>query len=249
MRFWIHISLLLCICSCTDLEQGLTSTSSEEITYELLMDYNPKHEYYVKKHLIDYFKMIALGSEYGDQFQISKKWVDPMKIFVDGNPQQNHIDELVKIIEEINRYATDGFYMEIVHRSELANYHIFFGSGIDYIDLYQAIPELVISNNGLFTVYSNQKFQITHGHMYVNLSVLSIEEQLHILREELTQSLGLANDIKYYFESIFYDQPSRIRTYSDQDIEVIRLLYHPKLIAGLHESNVQSVLESILGIN
>lgn len=249
MRLWIHMFFVLCICSCTNLDEELIVTSVEDNTYELLMDFDQEHIHYVKTHLIDYFKMIALGSEYGDQFKVSKKWAEPMKIFVDGAPQQDHVDELVDIIKEINEYASDGFYIEVVDESELANYHIFFGEGNAYIDQYSAPPELVNSNAGLFTIYTDRNFRITHGHMFVDLSIVSMEKQLHVLREELTQSLGLANDIDYYLNSIFYIKPSRIRSYSDLDIEVIRLLYHPQFIAGLHESNVQIALEQILGIN
>lgn len=51
-------------------------------------------------------------------------------------------------------------------------------------------------------------------------------EQKHLLREELTQSLGLFNDSPKYRESIFYDGWTTTTEYSDLDREPIQMLYN-----------------------
>jgi hypothetical protein len=46
-----------------------------------------------------------------------------------------------------------------------------------------------------------------------------------LLREELTQSLGLGNDSNKYPDSIFYQDWSTVTSYSKLDIEIIKQHY------------------------
>ena len=47
----------------------------------------------------------------------------------------------------------------------------------------------------------------------------------HLLREELTQSLGFFNDSWLYPESIFYQGWTDVTEYSEMDKEIIKMLY------------------------
>ena len=64
--------------------------------------------------------------------------------------------------------------------------------------------------------------------MYVDLERTgdNFEAQKHLLREELTQSLGLFNDSWKYPESIFYQGWSTVTEYSDMDKRLIDMLYN-----------------------
>jgi hypothetical protein len=63
--------------------------------------------------------------------------------------------------------------------------------------------------------------------MYVDLyRANEIDEQKHLLREELTQSLGLVNDSWKYKNSIFYQGWTTTTEYSDIDRELIDILYN-----------------------
>jgi hypothetical protein len=53
-----------------------------------------------------------------------------------------------------------------------------------------------------------------------------VEAQKSVLREELTQSLGLCNDSWEYPNSIFYQGWSTNTEYSDLDKEIIQMLYN-----------------------
>lgn len=48
-------------------------------------------------NVIDYFKNVALGFEFGDASRITRKWNSELKIFVGGEPTDELIDELEKI--------------------------------------------------------------------------------------------------------------------------------------------------------
>ena len=63
--------------------------------------------------------------------------------------------------------------------------------------------------------------------MYVDLFRNSdVESYKHLLREELTQSLGLFNDSWDYPESIFYQCWTTTTEYAPIDRELIDMLYN-----------------------
>jgi len=245
-RVFIYFFILILHFSCT--EGGsieIPETEEYEFLYPIATGgYWERHH---KEYVIQYFKNVALGTENGANFPVTIKWASDMNIFVGGNPSAEMLSELNLIKEEINLYATDGFSMNIVNDSLQSNYFLFFGNAQDFTKLF---PEQIenINNNGgygLFQVKWNQKFEITSGYMFVNNNIG--ETQKHILREELTQSLGLPNDI-FHRDSIFYFELSTVTSYNKYDKEIIRLLYHPKMFSGLGSRGVESVLRGILGL-
>ena len=97
-------------------------------------------------------------------------------------------------------------------------------------------------------MHLNEKHEIIQGEVFVDLYRTSLAEQQHLLWEEITQGLGLLNDIPYYPQSIFYQNHSVITEYMQNDKEVIRLLYHPKMVSGLDEEAVDLVARTIFGL-
>jgi len=197
--------------------------------------------------VINYFKEVALGFEFGNASLVTRRWEKNMKIFVGGNPDSELLKELDRIIDEINVLSSTDFMIERVTDSIKSNYYVFFGSATDYKKIYPSQSDLVSSNLGLYSVYWKNSNEIHRGHMYVDITRASLQAQLHILREELTQSLGLGKDSDLYPESIFYQEFSTItNNFSQIDKDLIRLLYHPNLSVGLNDTQVEIVLKKIL---
>lgn len=196
--------------------------------------------------VIEYFKEVALGFEFGNASKITRKWESELKIFVDGEPNSELLDELDDILLEINELVKNGFQIVIVEEPSISNFYIFFGTGTDYAQLYPSQSGLVGSNWGLFSLYWNSDNQFTTGHMYVDIVRADMNEQKHLLREELTQSLGLARDSQKYTESIFQSSWTITNEYAEIDKDLIRLLYHPDMKIGLRENQVHDVLRQIL---
>jgi len=196
--------------------------------------------------VIAYFKEIALGFEFGNASEVTRKWTSKMKILVGGNPTTELLNELERIVTEINDLGTDGFSIEIVQDSSQSNYYIFFGSGEDYVDMFPYQAGYINANLGLFSVSSYGTNQLSSGHMYVDIHRANSILQKHLLREELTQSLGLAKDSFKYAESIFQQNSTTTTEYANIDKDLIRLLYHPAMVVGLNENQVHDVLVFIL---
>jgi hypothetical protein len=222
--FCIGLILLLSSCSDDDERGGLTAYDES---------------------VIDYFSEIALGFEFGGDEEVTRKWTSQMKIFVGGTKRPDLMNELQEVVTEINALATDGFNITIVTDTLQSNFYIFLGTGSRYAAIFPSQAGLVADNWGLFSVFwtGNQLYQ---GFMYVDLIRANAVEQRHLLREELTQSLGLAKDSPLYAQSIFQSRFTETNEYADIDKDLIRLLYHPNMKVGLTKAQVEEVLRNIL---
>tara|TARA_Y200000002_G_scaffold132103_1_gene108914 strand:+ start:38 stop:757 length:720 start_codon:yes stop_codon:yes gene_type:complete len=195
--------------------------------------------------VISYFKDIALGFEFGSASEVTRKWCSELKIFIGSNVSTELSEELNKIVNEIENLTTDNLSIQIVNDSSLSNYYIYFGSGEKYASIFPSQENYINSNWGLFSVWWTNNC-IDRGHMYVDIFRANNTEQKHLLREEFTQSLGLAKDSNRYPFSIFQSSWTRTLTYTDLDKDLIRLLYHPKMKTGLDVVGVDNKLREIL---
>lgn len=169
----------------------------------------------------EYFKEIALKTEFEGDRKSTFVWKTDMKIFVDGQKPEYLISELKKIIAELNSII-DPINIKIVSNKSESNYVVYFGSHTNFKTKYKvAFPQRLENNWGYFEVSTNS------GKMYVDLNRNSDEEShKHLLREELTQSLGLFNDSWSYPESIFYQGWTTTTEFAPIDRELIDMLYN-----------------------
>jgi hypothetical protein len=170
----------------------------------------------------EYFNEVAYGREFDNSENNSLyKWETDMKIYVDGEKPEYLMSELRKIVSELNDIINP-IDIKIVSSKSESNYVIYFGDNKTFdqkYDLYS--PELLDHNWGYFELYYGT------GVMYVDLyRTKNIESRKHLLREELTQSLGLVNDSYKYPESIFYQGWTTTTEFAPIDRELIDILYN-----------------------
>ena len=125
------------------------------------------------------------------------------------------------IVSELNSIINP-IELKIVSSKSEANYFVYFGSHEAFKTKYDLLfPSRLDHNYGYFEVYYDS------GNMYVDLYRTSDQEaHKHLLREELTQSLGLLNDSYDYPESIFYQGWTTTTEFAPIDIELIDMLYN-----------------------
>lgn len=196
----------------------------------------------------EYFKEVALGFEFGGP-EIIRKWDRDILILVGGEENETLRNELNDIVEELNGLISDENVELIITTDSLDhNVYVFFGPGEDYEEINPDAEGYTEDNFGFFYVSTNISDHIIRGSMYVDTERADPKRQLHLLREELTQSLGLAKDSDRYSDSIFNsDYAVAVTEYSDIDKALIRLLYHPKMSTSLDSAEVDSVLKEIVG--
>jgi hypothetical protein len=199
-----------------------------------------------QQDVISYFKDVALGFEYGSASPITRKWKKDIRIFAGGAVTPTLTNEIQVVADELNDLITDDLTVEIVTEREQANVFIFFGSGEEYGTMFPVDSKLAKSNSGVYRIFWNKQNEITSGRIFVNTTKIGIVEQRHVIREELTQALGLGRDSFMFPESIFQSSYTTPTQYADVDKEIIRLLYHPKISIGLRAEEVEAVLTDIL---
>ena len=174
---------------------------------------------------ISYFNEVARSSEFSSQDNgLICKWESDINIFVTGEKPSQLISELNKIVGELNDII-DPININIVDNQSDANYIVCFGSQYDYNELVPASVNYTEHNWGLFMVNTGEV--IRHGSMYVDIHRCEkLRGQKHLLREELTQSLGLFNDSYRYDNSIFQQSWTTTTEYSQMDVKLIEMLYN-----------------------
>lgn len=201
-----------------------------------------------QKEVIGYFKDVALGFEFGDASHVSRKWEKDMKIFVGGTPSAEIMNELDRIITEVNLLtANDDFKILTTSDTTQSNCYLFFGAGNDFSKVIPSATAEIESNLGVFYVWYDDDDIIYRAVVYVDIyRATAANIQKHLLREELTQSLGLARDSKKYPESIFQQDWTDVTEYAPIDRDLIRLLYDPDMETGMDENSIEPVLEELV---
>jgi hypothetical protein len=172
----------------------------------------------------EYFKKVAYGNEFNSGNTSLKKWNQDVKIYVFGDKRDYLMSELKDIVSELNGLIST-INITIVSNESDANLIVLFGSAQEYNEFESNSVGYTDQNQGLFIVYGRE--ELTHATMYVDIERTSTNDgQKHLLREELTQSLGLCNDSYDYPESIFYQGWTETTEYAEIDKELIQMLYN-----------------------
>jgi hypothetical protein len=93
---------------------------------------------------------------------------------------------------------------------------------------------------GFVSVELSKEYVVERGQVLI-ASDIPFRGRKPIIREEVTQLLGLLNDVSWYPESIFNDD-NFANDYAPIDRAVIEMLYRPDMRAGLDERETRKVL-------
>ena len=197
---------------------------------------------------VDYFKDIALGFEFGNASDVTRKWNTDVIIYVEGEENEVLLSELDVILNDLDELIPDSeIELRLTENESESNFFVFLGPGSDYADINPSAANFVASNFGLFFVRFNSLNYITSASMYVDTERPAVLNQRHLLREELTQALGMAQDSPRFQDSIFQINYSGTATeYNRYDEAIIRMLYHPEMRTGLNEVGVDPILREIV---
>ena len=114
--------------------------------------------------------------------------------------------------------------IQLVKHASLANSYVFLGSVAQYNKSPLTESKLKHTYFGHFHIKTYQQ-EIQRAHIYINTTESSKNRQKHIIREEITQSLGLLNDSYDYPQSIFYQGYSETKSFASIDKTIVRILY------------------------
>ncbi len=192
---------------------------------------------------VSYLLDVALKAEFGgSNNERVKKWADEMRVYLSDTVSTELQAEFTAIQTEINALA-ENFKMVRVEEPSLANFLIFVSDGETFAQYEPNARPLIKNNDGLVWIYWDNGFNITRGSMLVDITKLeSLDCQKHILREELTQGLGLLNDTFDHPTSIFHQRYTCFPSYADIDLALLELFLSNKIQAGMNSNQVLAAL-------
>lgn len=186
---------------------------------------------------ISYFMEVAMGSEYGlGNFSV-RRWEEDIRLEVLGNPTREDLETLHRVMREINELIAPRVTMRIVDSG--GNVELYF---LPHSEFHRFEPRGIVFYGGFFWTWWKPTGEIHRGRVVIGSDRLTQQHRSHLIREEMTQILGLMNDSDQYPESIFYQQHSEVLKYSALDRQVIRLLYSQPLECGMLDYQVEQYL-------
>lgn len=185
----------------------------------------------------DYFREVALKSEYNDNNDNRiHVWEDYIKVEVRGNPTDEDIETLQRIITEINLLGTMPF-VDLVDKG--GNYLVNF---VPLEEMGNAISGYVEGNWGFISIYWDEKESINFAEAAIATDMMTQEERNHIIIEEFIQGFGMLNDSYEYTDSIFQQEWTTVQDLLPIDWAVFRILYRPYLQSGMTGDEVYKLV-------
>lgn len=222
--------------------EGITSIASQGEKSSYGNSQKSQQAYLGKKYTpeeINYFQEIAFGAEFSDNSSIIRKWQGDLRIKVIGSPNSEDLKTLKTVINEINN-LTSGINLKIVDNQ--ANVKIHF---VPVSEFRRYEPNYQSGNYGYAWINWKQNNIINSANILITTTGVNQQERSHLIREELTQSLGLIRDSYKHKNSIFYQPWTDTNQYSHLDKTVIEILYRPEIRPGMTRTQVVSFLKSI----
>jgi hypothetical protein len=179
-----------------------------------------------QQEIQEYFNQVAYGSDEtpGENANKITKWDKDIKIFVDGHYTSQDLVTIKNLLTELNTLINP-LKMTIVKNKSESNSIVYFGdfNSFNAKHFENSLPNILC--NGYCTIFSFSDSEvITNSKIYIANEV-SVLNKKHAIIEEITQSLGLANDSYTYEDSMFYEGYSTTQQLSKLDTEIIKMLY------------------------
>ncbi|HLF96862.1 MAG TPA: DUF2927 domain-containing protein [Methylococcaceae bacterium] len=203
--------------------------------------------------ILSSFAEIALRSEYGaaSQRKTLAKWVSPIRIGIEhrvGEAEKHadlvrmHADHLASLTQHP---------IEIVKDASEANVRLIFSREERF--LAEARAELGVGAGRIapsatcMSSYRTHNGEITQATILIPVDRASAHRKLvACIVEELTQALGLPNDSRAVYPSIFNDH-STDHLLSGLDYLLLRILYDPRMVPGMAREDALRAAGTIVG--
>jgi hypothetical protein len=188
---------------------------------------------------LSYFAEIAFGAEFGGAATpLLHRWDKNPSVRVHGTPVAADDAVITQVLGEINS-LTHGVRLQRTDGTGDIDLYV-----VPQADFQRYDPNAIPGSRGFVWIWWDAGQQIIRARILV-ASDVSQDARAHVIREELTQSLGLLRDSHRYPESIFYAAASLVQSYAPIDRAVIEMLYRPELAPGMTRERALSTLRQL----
>lgn len=185
---------------------------------------------------LEYFQELAGGAEFGGSTGTLHRWAADLRIAIYGNPTDRDRRALEAVVAELNDILDT---VELTLAQDDPNVEIHFVPVDDFPSLE---PNYVEGNRGFVYIWWDADGAVYRGRVLISTTGVTPAERAHLIREEITQSLGLLNDSWLYPDSIFYQGWTDTTRYTRLDRLVIEMLYRPELSPGMSIDEAVAIL-------
>lgn len=201
---------------------------------------------------LNYFEEVTLNAEFGDSPKRVLKWNKKIFVYIQKNEECfEQVEKIKQVLDNIKQLTSGNLLIEVTNDISISNSIIYLGNKKD---LLQKHPDSFKGVDKNFTGLVDIEFDLNKCFIISNKIFISTDESLDIqlstIVEEITQGIGIPADSKSYSNSIFYENQIADGiinlNYSKLDVEIIKLLYHPKIKAGLNVYQVRNIYKRIL---
>ena len=252
LKSLLYIIVSAAIASCASQKKGVEASGvSDEVmshSFPYTEDFTPvntsatlaEKAYRDSRQRLNYFLKIALGSEYGLGDFTIKKWDADIKIEIHGQPTEADLKTLSNVLSDLRELVAQKINIEIVDID--GNIQMYF---IPQDEFYRYEPPGIVFYGGFFWNWWNYSGEIYKSRIVIAADRITQTHRSHLIREELTQALGLMNDAMDYEDSIFFQGYSEIGEYSALDRGIIKMLYDDRISPGMSSFDVKDILSQL----
>jgi hypothetical protein len=242
IRLFFAIIIVALVFSCTP-EQSLLNHQANKlpviklpVIYSLKTGIQPGYAPPPNYNEIEYLLEVALGSEYGVGDYAVRKWTTDLEIELIGHPTAQDLQTVNEVIADLNELIGTQIRVRIVPAN--GNVQMYF---IPEAEFYRYEPPGIVYYGGFFWNWWNFTGEIYRARVVIAADRVSQKHRSHLIREELTQILGLMNDSMRHKDSIFYQQHSLTDKFSPIDRSLIKMLYDKEILPGMTDFEIREL--------
>ncbi|QQR36460.1 DUF2927 domain-containing protein [Devosia oryziradicis] len=184
---------------------------------------------------IDRAIAISIGAEYGDARAAVARWHRDVTVGVAGDARPEDRATLAAVVAELGTLIAPTRIRLVEGGADMLVQF----APVD--EFSQLNPNYQPDNYGFFWMHWDGA-GITDSDVLISTTGLTRAETDHLIREEVTQALGMANDLGDEADSIFYAPWTDTQAYSPSDTRVIRALYCADVRHGMAVDDFRDVL-------
>lgn len=190
---------------------------------------------------LTYFGEIAYGFEYGTATPVIRKWRSDVRVALIGAPTAEDSATVREVAGELTALIGGPVRVTLVARDQPAEVDVHF---LPRAQFRTVVAQSTQGDWGQFWLWWDAADAFTRGIVLMGSDVPP-DARRHLIREELTQALGLARDSERYPASIFYQGWSLTTAYTALDRALVEMLYREEVRTGLTEREVTPVLRGL----
>ncbi len=190
------------------------------------------------KVLLQQFERIAFSNEFGGRHRTGRliKWMGPIWVRLSGPGAKRYRQEVRRQLDYLSRLT--GLSIRLLSSWDVVRVA---NMDIRFVNAGRRGPA---NNNAACAAHIyDRNFVVHRVDIYITGNIPELRR--HCIVEEITQSLGLANDSAILRHSIFNDWSHR-QTLSPADVIMVRTLYNPRLRPGMLRGQAMHIARGVM---